>query len=290
MEHILNNKTSTPIAPVLLLAAVVIFMYLPALNEFLYDWWHDDNYSHGFLIPVISVYLLWQKKDAIRQVTTRRSAWGLVPLVLGLVVYVAGTAAAEWFTVRFSLILVLLGLVWYFAGTQMLRLTWFAIAFMAFAIPLPYTLFRTLTFPLQLFSTRVTHEIITAVGVPALRQGNILHLQNYSLEVVEACSGLRSIITLSALSAVFAYMSPGGPVSRLILFGTAVPIAIAANVVRLLVTTFGALLVSSSFADGFLHEFSGMLVFMVGLTLLFISGVVIKWIGKKSSTGSSSVS
>lgn len=272
-------------APLVLLAGVFVFLYWPALNEFVYDWWHDDNYSHGFLIPVISGYLLWQKKEDILQAERSKNNLGLVVIVAGLLLNILGTAAAEWFTVRFSLILVLLGLVWYFAGSQVLRLTWFPIAFLVFAIPIPYTIFRTLTFPLQLFSTKVTYQIITAAGIPALRQGNILHLQNYSLEVIEACSGLRSIITLSALSAVFAYMSPGGPVQKSTLFVMAVPIAIVANIFRLLVTTFGALLISSSFAEGFLHEFSGMLVFMVGLTLLFTSGAVIKWIGTRKNTG-----
>lgn len=285
MEKRLNLENLKAWTPVLLVAGVFIFLYWPALNEFVYDWSHDDNYSHGFLIPVISGYLLWQKKEAILQAEYGRNGLGLAVVIVGLLLNILGTAAAEWFTVRFSMILVLLGLVWYLAGSQVLRLTWFPIAFLVFAIPIPYTIFRTLTFPLQLFSTKVTHEIITAAGIPALRQGNILHLQNYSLEVVEACSGLRSIITLSALSAVFAYMSPGGPVQRSTLFVMAVPIAIVANIFRLLVTTFGALLISSSFAEGFLHEFSGLLVFMVGLTLLFISGAVIKWIGTRKNTG-----
>ena len=280
-------KPATRWLPVSALAAVFVLLYWPALNEFVYDWWHDDNYSHGFLIPVISGYLLWQKREALQKVEIRQNRWGLLLLVFGLALNILGSAAAEWYSVRFSMIPTLMGLVLYFGGSAMLRLVWFPIAFMVFAIPLPYTLFRTLTFPLQLFSTKVTHHLITAIGVSALRQGNILHLPGYSLEVVEACSGLRSIITLSALAAVFAYMTPGGRARKLLLFSTAIPIAIFANIVRLLVTCFGALLISSNFAEGFLHEFSGVLVFLVGLTLFFMIGSLLEWIGKKLATGSS---
>ncbi len=280
-------KPATRWLPVSALAAVFVLLYWPALNEFVYDWWHDDNYSHGFLIPLISGYLIWQKREVLQNVEIRQNRWGLVLLGFGLALNILGSAAAEWYSVRFSMIPTLMGLVLYFGGSAMLRLVWFPIAFMVFAIPLPYTLFRTLTFPLQLFSTKVTHHLITAAGVPALRQGNILHLPGYSLEVVEACSGLRSMITLSALAAVFAYMTPGGPVRKLLLFSAAIPIAIVANIVRLLVTCLGALLISSSFAEGFLHEFSGVLVFLVGLTLFFMIGSLLEWIGKKLATGSS---
>ena len=280
-------KPATRWLPVSALAAVFVLLYWPALNEFVYDWWHDDNYSHGFLIPVISGYLLWQKRAALQNVEIRQNRWGLVLLVFGLALNILGSAAAEWYSVRFSMIPTLMGLVLYFGGSAMLRRVWFPIAFMIFAIPLPYTLFRILTFPMQLFSTKVTHHLITAVGVPALRQGNILHLPGYSMEVVEACSGLRSLLTLSALAAVFAYMTPGGAVRKLLLFSAAIPIAITANIVRLLVTCIGALLISPGFAEGFLHDFSGVVVFLVGLTMFFMTGSLLKWIGKKLATGSS---
>ena len=152
--------------------------------------------------------------------------------------------------------------------------------FLVFAIPLPYTMFRVLTFPLQLFSTEVTHTIITTLGVSALRQGNIIYLSNYSLEVIEACSGLRSIITLSALAAMFSYMSSGGIMKKSALFATAIPIAITANIVRLLVTVMGALSLGPEFADGFLHEVSGILVFLTGLFLFFLTEKIFTRISK----------
>ena len=257
--------------PLVLLTAVLILLYWPALQEFLYDWWHDDNYSHGFLIPVISGYLLWKKRDKIKAIEKQGHWAGLIFIIAGLGLTVLGTAAAEWYSVRFSMILVLLGLVLFLAGPKMFKETWFPIVFLIFAIPLPYTIFRTLTFPLQLFSTKVTYVLATNLGVTALRQGNIILLPNYSLEVVEACSGLRSIIVLSALAAIYSYMISGGVLKKTTLFLMAIPIAIFANIVRLMITVFGAQIIGKEFAEGFLHELSGLVVFLTGLFLFFLT-------------------
>jgi len=267
----MTTKTQNSLLPLVLLSSVLVLLYWPALKEFVYDWWHDDNYSHGFLIPFISAYFLWQKREQIKSADIRPHWMGLTILLVGLALAVIGTAAAEWYSVRFSIILVLLGIVLFLGGPSILKTVWFPIVFLLFAIPLPYTLFRKLTFPLQLFSTEVTHTIITALGMSALKQGNLIHLPNYSLEVVEACSGLRSIITLSALAAMFSHLSSGGIIKKTILFATAIPIAITANIVRLLVTVMGALIIGPTFAEGFLHDFSGLLVFLTGLFLFFCS-------------------
>ena len=279
-----TSHVSPNIRPWLFTTAIVVvfvWLYLPAMNEFIYDWWHDDNYSHGFLIPVISGYLLWRKRDELRSLERTQAPAGAALVAVGLLLQLLGTAAAEWYAVRFSMIVVMSGLVWYFFGTAMLRATWFPIAFLVFAIPVPYTLYRMATFPLQLFSTQMTHGVLAGAGVPALREGNLIHLSGYSLEVVEACSGLRSMITLSALAALFGYLHEGGRASRLVLFCCAIPIAIIANIFRLLVTVLGAAFVSPQFADGFLHEVSGLLVFMVGLTLLYLCERGLAWIGKR---------
>ena len=274
--------------PAGVIGLVTLLLYWRAMQEFVYDWSHDDNYSHGFLIPVISAYVLWRKRTEIRDARKKSNVLGLFVLITGLGLNLLGTAAAEWYSVRFSLILVLLGMVLYLWGGQILRQVWFPIVFIIFAIPLPYTLFRTLTFPMKLFSTTVTHHLLAALGIPVLQQGNLLQLPGYTFEVVEACSGLRSVIVLSALAAVVAYMSSGGRTKKIFLFSLSVPIAIAANIVRLMVTALGALLISGDFAEGFLHEFSGLLVFMVGLSSLLIISGALTWIGNRKNTGLSS--
>ena len=246
-----------------------IIIYWPVIKELMYDWSHDDNYSHGFLIPVISLYFVWQKKELLlidHQRTGRM--WGLAILIFGLLMYIVGTAAAEWFITRVSLLVVLAGIVIYLWGTAVGRKVWFPILFLFFMIPLPYVIYYAMTFPMQLLSTKAAAFVLKLSGFTILRQGNIIHLPNYALEVVEACSGLRSLMTLSALGAAMAYLTQRNLFTGLVLFLTAIPIAIIANVIRIIITAIGAYLISPKFADGFLHEASGLVVFSVGLISL----------------------
>jgi exosortase len=279
-----SAQEQTPLTwlPLAAIGAIFLLLYWPAINEFVYDWSNDDNYSHGFLIPAVSGYLLWQKRACLKEIRLTTDNRGLVLLIIGLLLAILGTAAAEWFTLRFSMIVVLLGLTLYLGGRECLRVTWFPIVFIIFAIPWPYTLFRTLTFPMQLFSTQVTHVLISGMGITSLRQGNIIYMPNYALEVVEACSGLRSLITLSALAAVFAYLTEGGILKRGLIFLTAFPVAITANIIRLLITALGAVVIGPEFAEGFIHSASGLVVFMVGLAIFVILTRTITWVGNRN--------
>jgi len=272
--NISSNRISRS-APGILLTTALFLLFLPAINELVFDCSTDDNYSHGFLIPIISGFFLWQKREEISKAKKQVEPLGALVLLTGLGLTVFGTAAAEWFTLRVSLVVVILGIVTYLYGREVLRLTWFPIVFLLFAIPLPYTIFRSLTFPLQLFSTKVSGSILSAIGIPLLREGNILHVPGYSLEVVEACSGLRSMITLSVVAAAFSHILNGGPIKKILLLTLAVPVSVAANIFRLLVTTLGAMLISPSFADGFLHDFSGMIVFTMGLIFFAVINTVL---------------
>jgi len=271
--------------PVSLIVILFFLLYLPSIKEFLYDWYHDENYSHGFLIPLVSGYLVWQTRHTLKTISHEKNILGLFLLLFGLIVLALGTAGAEWFLTRVSLIFVLAGLVLYLFGKQVFKTTWFPILFLLFMIPIPYVIYYKLTFPLQLFSTKMAYGALKIIGFQALRQGNIIHLPNYSLEVVEACSGLRSLISLSALGAVFAYMTQKTSGKRILLFLSAFPIAIIANVFRLFITALGAVIIGPEFAEGFLHEFSGLLVFGTALILLVIEGGILTWIGRKKSTG-----
>ncbi len=271
--------------PPLLLLLIAILLYLPALREFLYDWYHDDNYSHGFLIPFVSGYLVWQKREVLRAFEIKSNIFGLVILIFGLAIFTIGTAGAEWFVTRVSLIIVLAGILLYLFGKEIIKSIWFPIVFLIFMIPIPYVIYYGLAFPMQIFSTELAFGSLKLIGFSALRQGNIIHLPNYSLEVVAACSGLRSLISLSALSAVFAYITQRSSLKRSVLFLSAVPIAIIANVFRLFVTAIGAVIIGPEFAEGFLHEFSGLLVFVTAIILLIIEGGILNWIGRKKNIG-----
>jgi len=266
---------------ILIVFALFILIYIPVFSGLVHEWYNDANYSHGFLVPLISGWLLWKKRQKLAElVNPSGDSLGLTLILLGMIIFVLANAAAEYFTLRFSLIITLYGIIWYLFGRKVALETWFEIWFLAFMIPLPYVLYYSATFPMQLFATKVTVKILNFIGMSAVRQGNIIHLPGYSLEVAEACSGLRSLISLLALGAIFARMTQKGLPRQLILFLSTIPIAIAANVFRVLFTAIGAYTVSKELAEDFLHELSGMMVFAVSFIMLFIWGSILK-IGTK---------
>lgn len=264
-------------------AGVSLLIYAPVVVGLAGEWYHDPNYSHGFLIPLISAFLLWKKRQILAGAEIGATGpGGLVILLVGMLLFVLANAAAEYFTLRFSAIVVLFGLVWHLFGFAVIRVAWFELLFLVFMIPLPYVLYYALTFPMQLFATKATVAVLNLVGMSAVQQGNIIHLPGYSLEVAEACSGLRSLISLLALGAVFARLTQNGLPRQLILFLSTIPIAIAANIFRLLFTAVGAYTVSRELAETFLHEISGMMVFVVAFILMIVWGAIIK-IGSKKA-------
>lgn len=266
--------------PILGLLAILAFIYRPSINELIYDWSNDDNYSHGFLIPVLAGWFVWQKKDELQQMRIKPNLFGLVFLLFGLAMLIAGTASAEWFLTRSSMIIVLAGITLYWGGVKIFKAVWFPLLFLFFMIPIPYVIYYNLTFPMQLFASKASTFLLQATGFSILRQGNILHLANYSLEVAEACSGLRSLMTLTALGAAMAYMLQTNPVCAFLHFAASVPIAIGANVFRILMTAYGAVLISPDIAEGFLHEISGLVVFVIGFATLGITGIILSKISK----------
>lgn len=265
--------------PIIVIAFIFLILYLPVLKELIYDWYHDENYSHGFLIPVISGYLIWQKRDQISKIDLKSNLLGLCILIGSLALYLIGTASAEWFSVRLSLVLVIFGIILYFYGKNIIKQTWFPILFLFFMIPIPYVIYYAVTFPMQLFSTKIAVFFLDLFGLPAMRQGNIINLPNYQLEVVEACSGIRSLMTLTALGAAMAYMTQKTVFSGVVVFLFSIPIAIGANVFRIFITAIGAYAISPKFADGFIHEASGLIVFLVGFLSLGAVAMAVKWFG-----------
>ncbi len=283
----LNEGTSPdnriPLWQILFIGAVVLLMYLPILIDLVGDWYNDPNYSHGFLIIPISVWLIWRKRKDLQNVPIETSKWG-IPVILGsLALFILGTAGAEFFTTRVSFVGLLFGITLYLAGYRFVREIWFAYFFLLFMIPVPYILYYTATFPLQLLGSKVASGVLTVIGIPHLRQGNIIHLpDNYSLEVAEACSGLRSLVTLLALGALLAYWTQNYKWKAMVLFLITIPIAIAANIFRICVTAIGAYGISHAVAEDYIHELSGTIVFMFSLVCLLIISALLKANEKKS--------
>lgn len=283
---------------VLAVSSAIIFAYATVLTKLGNDWWTDENYSHGLLIPLVIAYILWTQREHLSKEPTRPSFfWGLTIIIAGLLGLWAGTAGAELFIQRISLVLVLMGAVVYFWGFRFLRLTAVSFGLLLLAIPIPAIIFNKIAFPLQLFASRCAVWSMSLLDIPVLRQGNIIELiplggrEIKRLEVVEACSGIRSLMTLATLAVVFAYFThprdenrPGGRFGWLKTYGfwrstllvlSAVPIAILTNAGRVSGTGVLAHYYGTEVADGFFHSFSGWVIYIVAFVLLFAVGWVL---------------
>lgn len=265
----------------LIALSVWIVATLPAWRDLIIDWWVDPNYSHGLLIVPVAIFFIWNSRDRWQDIEPTFSGLGLFFFSGAAVLYLLGTAAAENFTVRVAMLGGIGALTWSMLGWTFIRRTWFAYVFLLFAIPWPYIIYYQVTFPMQLFSTKMACGFLDILGITFARQGNIIHLPGFSLEVVEACSGVRSLLSLTTLGAAYANLTQPGIVRPWVLFALSVPIAIGANIVRLVITAIGAYVWDPRIAQDFLHEFSGFVVFGVALISLFIAGSSLEWLSRK---------
>jgi len=261
--------------PYILLAGLILFN-LPVLAGLFEDWSHDGNYSHGFLVIPISIFLIYMRRAEL-VFPAKPARAGLAILIIGCVGLIFGTAASEFFTTRISLVLAVTGLGLFYFGAANFKKIWFSFFFLLFMIPIPAIIYYAATLPMQLLATKATNVILHIVGVPSYREGNIIFLPSYRLEVNEACSGLRSLETLLALGALFGNLTLPGRIRPLILFLASVPIAIVVNIFRLVFTGVGAYAISPKLAESFLHELSGILVFVLALILMAILAGLLRW-------------
>jgi exosortase len=253
----------------LILIACFAYLYSHTFSEMIKNWQRDDNYSHGFLIPFVSAYMIWHKWPSLKQAPSAPSNWGIFLILLSMIMHIAGAVSAETFAMRSSIIICLMGVVLFLCGKRRLTAIIVPLLYLFFMIPIPKIIWNQLAFPLQLLSAKLSCLVLQLFSIPVLREGNIIQLSNITLEVVDACSGLRSLTTLLALSGAFAYISILKISSKWALFLAAIPIAPIVNIVRITATGFLARYVGPETANGFLHELSGILVFIISFILLF---------------------
>lgn len=278
------------------ISSAVVLAYATVLGKLGHDWWTDENYSHGLLVPLVIGYILWSQRNRFARETQRPAmVVGLAVVSFSLLALWAGTAGAELYLQRTSLIFLFAGTVIYFWGVKLLRLMIVPLFLLWLAIPIPAIIFNKVAFPLQLFASRCAVSAMRLFDIPVLRQGNVIELmplgarETKKLEVVEACSGIRSLMTLVTLAVVYAYFThprandpddgtTGGMLSSLktfrfwrsalILF-SAVPIAIFTNALRVSGTGVLARYYGTKVADGFFHTFSGWVIYVVAFLMLF---------------------
>lgn len=253
--------------PVLLASLAAVWLFAGVATGLVSDWAHDDNYSHGFLIVPMAAYFAWERRHRLAG-TTRPSWLGLGAVVCSLAMLVAGILGAELFLTRLAMVGVLAGSVLFLWGWRHLRVLAFPLTFLLLMIPIPAIIFNQLAFPLQLFASQFGTAVMEAFSVPVLREGNVIVLANTKLEVAEACSGIRSLISLLTLGIVYGYFADSRGWVRVAIATSSIPIAIVANGLRVAGTGLLAHYYGPEVADGFFHTFSGWLVFGVAFVML----------------------
>jgi len=254
----------------LLIGALTVAVYCHVLAKLVTDWWNIPDFSHGFLVPFFAAYLIWAKRKTLMETKIVPTWSGIAVIVLGLVVLLLGVYGAELFLSRVSLVILLAGLVLGFGGWQLLKELRFPLLVLLLAIPIPSIIFNEITLPLQMLASKLASALLPLFGVPVLREGNVIELPAMKLEVAVACSGIRSLMSLFTLAVFYGYFLEKSYLRRGILVLASIPIAIAANAVRILGTGLCVQYWDPDKAMGFFHEFSGWVMFLVSLGCLFL--------------------
>jgi len=245
-------------------------LYRAVIDKLVFDWANDGNYSHGFLIVPIAAYFAWERRQKLLGATARPSAFGLVVILGSLATLIAGILGAELFLTRMSMIGVTAGVVLFVLGWQHLRILAFPIAFLVLMVPIPALIFNQIAFPLQLLASRFGETTMMMIDIPVLREGNLIIMANTTLEVAEACSGIRSLVSLLTLGIIYSYFTDPRSGVRVVTTLATIPIAIVANGLRVAGTGVAAHFYGEEAATGFFHTFSGWLVFVVAFVMLFV--------------------
>lgn len=289
MGAVIPAKFLRPLA----ITGALAFVYFAVLVKLGRDWWTDENYSHGLLVPLVIGYIIWCERKRLSDTPKAPAAWlGLTGAIISLAMLWAGVTGAELFLQRISLVMMLASVVTYFWGPRLLSLLVVPAALLVFSIPIPTIVFNKIAFPLQLFASRCAVATMSFLSIPALRQGNVIELMPLGasapkkLAVVEACSGIRSLMTLVTLALVYAYFTKPAAdgkngnklyaaVRSLILVAAAVPIAVLTNAFRVSGTGVLARYYGTKMADGFFHSFSGWVIYILAALLLFVTGWIL---------------
>jgi exosortase len=265
-----QGKTRIPVASWLAagwVALLIVVCYYPVISHLVWQWANDDDMGHGFFVPVIAGWIVWQKLEENQAVPAAPDWRGLILIFWGAFQLYIATLGAELFTERTALVITIIGAVWLLGGVRYLRILAFPLMLLFFMVPIPAVIYTSLTFPLQVFASKVAEHSLELLGVPVLRMGNVLNLPNTSLDVVEACSGIRSLLSLTFLSLVYGYFFEKSPRIRTLLFLSTIPIAIAANAGRITITGLLSL-IDPALAEGIVHEAEGWVIFMLALLIM----------------------
>ena len=266
--------------PVAWFALLLLICYAPILYRMGVQWATDENMGHGFFVPLIAGYIAWQRRGELMATPRKPNGWGLFLVVFAAAEALAATLGAELFTARLAFVIALFGVILYLGGTRWVRILLFPLLLLPFMIPIPAIIYAQLTLKLQMLASQLGEFLISLMGIPVLRAGNTLQLPSQILDIAEACSGIRSLMSLGFLSLVYAYFADKRVWIRWALLVATVPIAIGANGIRVAVT--GLLSeINTKLAQGAYHETEGYIVFVVAMIALIITHKLISLAAKK---------
>ena len=253
---------------------VLFFLAYGPTWVWMWDRWFEPGsyYGHGLLIPFVSAFLIWQNRDVLKVIEPQPNGWGMRLLLTGLVLHIMSSWLQVYFISAFSMLIVLPALALHFYGTKMVRQILFPIAFLIFMIPLPEVLITDISFKMKMFAAQIAAYLLNDhMRIPAIRVGSLIKMRNAYVMVDDVCSGLRSLISLTALGSIFAYWLKGAWWRKLILFLLTIPVAIITNVFRIVLLSFISEVWGPQYAVGFFHDLTGMLVFVLAFILLYIA-------------------
>ena len=273
------SVAALPWKTVFTVAALLLACYAPVVRALVMQWYDDPDMGHGFFVPVIAGYIAWQLKDEIANVPAEPNLWGLLVVLWGGFQLYIATLGAELFLARTAIVFSIIGAVLLLGGTKYARIFAFPLFLLFFMVPIPAVIYNQLTFPLQLIASQVAENAISLIGIPIIREGNVLELAEQKLNVVEACSGIRSLLTLTFLSLVYGYFAERRIWIRVALFLSTIPIAITANAGRVTMTGIIADF-KPELAEGLFHEAQGWVIFMIAFALLAVVHQVLVRIDK----------
>jgi exosortase len=262
-------KDKLPWTGIAWFGVLLIACYAPVLRALVRQWNNDPDMGHGFFVPLIAGFIIWQHRDDLAAAKPEPNWWGVVVVAWGGLQLMLATLGAELFTARVSFVVTLIGVVWTLGGTAMLKKLAFPLFLLFFMVPIPAVIYSAATFKLQILASQLADGALTVLSIPVLREGNVLELANQRLSVVDACSGIRSLLSLTFLSLVYGYFFERKTWVRGVLFFSTIPIAIIANASRVTMTGIISQ-VKPELAEGFFHEAEGWVIFMVALVILIV--------------------
>jgi exosortase len=263
------SKNKLPWTGIAWFGILLVACYAPVLRALVRQWNNDPDMGHGFFVPLVAGFIIWQRREELAAIKPEPNWWGLVVVAWGGLQLLGATLGAELFSARASFVITLIGIVWTLGGTVILKKLAFPLFLLFFMVPIPAVIYSAATFKLQILASQLADGALTVLSVPVLREGNVLELPNQKLSVVDACSGIRSLLSLTFLSLVYGYFFERKNWIRVVLFFSTIPIAIVANASRVTITGI-ITQIKSELAEGFFHEAEGWVIFMVALVILIV--------------------